>query len=97
MEEKIMIKITKKGKKAWVTFSILPEENETISICGEWNDWKDEVMKVKKSGEFYITKVLGVGKEYQFGYRIDGDRWVCDSELESVESPFGTKNSLLSC
>lgn len=90
-----MIKVTKKGKKAWVTFSILPEENETVCICGEWSDWQDEPMKVKKSGESYITKVLAVGKEYQFGYRVNSDRWVCDRELESVESPFGTQNSLL--
>ena len=53
-----MIKITKKGKKAWVTFSKMPSSDEEIVLCGEWNDWNDEVMKVKKSGEFYITKVL---------------------------------------
>nr|WP_321267035.1 hypothetical protein [uncultured Sulfurimonas sp.] len=90
-----MIKITKKGKKAWVTFSIMPQAQESLVICGEWNDWQDEPMKVKKSGEFYITKVFPIDAEYQFGYRSSNDTWQCDSELECVESPFGSLNSLL--
>ncbi len=90
-----MVKITKKGQKAWVTLSILPNDGENVSICGEWNDWQDEEMKVKKSGEYYITKVLPLGKEYQFGYKINQDGWQCDNELESVQSPFGSQNALL--
>lgn len=90
-----MVKITKKGQKAWVTFSVEPQSQENLVICGDWNDWQEESMKVKKSGEFYITKVLPIGKEYQFGYRTNNDTWQCDSELECVESPFGSSNSLL--
>ena len=59
-----MIKITPKGKKGWVTFSFTPEEEGEVSICGEWNEWQEEAMKMKKSGEFYITKVLPLGQEY---------------------------------
>ena len=51
-------------------------------------------MKIKKSGELYIAKILPSDKEYQFGYRVD-NAWQCEDELESVDSPFGTKNSLL--
>lgn len=90
-----MVKVTKKGQKAWVTFSIVPEGVEDVSVCGEWNDWQDEPMKVKKSGEFYITKVLPVNSEYQFGYRINNDQWHHDSELDTVPSPFGSYNALL--
>ena len=90
-----MVKITKKGKKAWVTFSIEPDGVEDIVICGEWSDWQDEVMKVKRSGEFYITKILPVDTEYQFGYRINKNEWHCDNELECVPSPFGSYNALL--
>ncbi len=89
-----MVKITKKGQKAWVTFSITPTGVEDVSVCGEWNDWQDEPMKVKKSGEFYITKVLPVDSEYQFGYRIQ-DQWHHDSELDVVPTPFGSLNALL--
>jgi len=90
-----MVKITKKGKKAWVTFSVIPNDGEEVSICGEWNDWQDEQMKIKKNGEHYITKIFPVDCEYQFGYKINDNGWRGESELESVPSPFGTKNTLL--
>jgi len=90
-----MVKITKKGEKAWVTFSFTPQEGENVTICGEWNDWQDETMKVKKSGEFYITKILPTDSQYQFGYRINEAQWHCDSDLDCVSSPYGSQNSLL--
>jgi 1,4-alpha-glucan branching enzyme len=90
-----MLKITKKGNKAWVTFSIVPESDEKISLYGDWNDWEEEEMKVKKSGEFYLTKVLPCENEYQFGYKVNNKSWICDSDTKTVNSPFGTKNSIL--
>jgi len=90
-----MVKVTKKGNKAWVTFSLPAGTGEKVEICGEWNEWKHEPMKVKKSGEFYITKVLKCGEDYQFGYRVNGQAWECDDELGCVSSPFGSNNSLL--
>lgn len=90
-----MIKITKKGKRAWVTFTLPSTEGESVEISGEWNDWEHEPMKVKKSGEFYITKVIKTDANYQFGYRVNGQEWRCDDELGCVESPFHSNNSLL--
>jgi hypothetical protein len=89
-----MIKITKKGKKAWVTFSKMPAGDEEIILCGTWSDWKEEAMKVKKSGEHYLTKVLKCNESYEFGYKVDG-HWECDSDVPTVDSPFGSKNSLI--
>jgi len=89
-----MLKITIKGDKAWVTFSFVPASQSEVFLCGEWSEWKDEKMKVKKSGEHYLTKVLKCDTSYEFGYK-SADTWSCDSEVESVESPFGSKNSLL--
>jgi len=90
-----MVKISKKGQKAWVTFSIEPNEGENIALCGDWSDWKNEPMKKKKSGELYLTKVLRVENEYQFGYRVNESGWRCDSDMPHVESPFGSNNSVL--
>lgn len=90
-----MIKITKKDDKAWVTFSMTPEGDEKFEICGEWNDWVHEPMKLKKSGEYYITKILSTDAQYQFGYRINNSEWRCDDECELIASPFGSSNSLL--
>ena len=91
-----MIKIKKNGQKAWVTFTIQPSGNmESAHISGEWNAWKEEPMKQKKSGEFAITKVLKAGNTFQFGYKINGEEWVTDEECPAVASPFHSQNSLL--
>jgi len=91
-----MIKITKKGKKSWVTFTVKSMAKENISICGEWNNWKDEPMKKKKNGDSYITKILTNDDKYQFGYHINNE-WKHDEQTKSVDTPFGSKNSVLEC
>jgi len=91
-----MVKITKNGKKAWVTFTLPGGESvESASISGTWNDWKSEEMKKKKNGDFYIRKSLDTGKSYEFGYTVNGDEWHCDDNLGCVASPYGSDNSLL--
>jgi 1,4-alpha-glucan branching enzyme len=90
-----MLKVTKKGDKAWVTFSIIPQEETEVFLCGDWNDWDEESMKVKKNGERYLTKVLKCDEIYQFGYKVAQGEWLCDEETECVESPYGSKNSVL--
>ena len=89
-----MVKITKKEKKAEVTFTAPFKEVDNVELMGDWNDWKPEAMKQKKSGEFYLTKTLDIGSDYQFGYHSNG-AWVADETLDKIESPFGSHNSLL--
>ena len=90
-----MIKIKKKGKKAWVTFTVLPQDANSVDISGEWNGWKNEPMKKKKNGEFYITKIINTDNSYQFGYKLSDGRWICDDSTPKVMSPFNSQNSLL--
>ncbi len=91
-----MIKIKKNGQKAWVTFTVSPSEGmESLTISGEWNDWKEEPMKQKKSGEFAITKVLKTGNTFQFGYKVNGKEWAVEDECPSIASPYHTHNSVL--
>ena len=89
-----MIKITKKGTKAWVTFTLPSTIGKNVEISGEWNDWKNEQMKMKKNGEFYITKLLTTDKNYQFGYSID-NKWKIEKDTKIIGSPFNSENSLL--
>ena len=92
-----MITLKKNGQKVWVTFTVSAAEHiNDIMISGEWNDWKKEPMKQKKNGDFSITKVLKAGESYQFGYKVNGDHWVTEEECDSVSSPYGSQNSLLS-
>jgi len=89
-----MIKITKRGKKAWVTFTLPETEIEEAFLKGSWNDWQPEAMKRKKNGEFYLMKILPTGTRYEFGYLVDGE-WRTEEELPDVQTPFGSRNSVL--
>ena len=91
-----MIKVKKNGQRTWVTFTVSPSENtKSVMISGEWNEWKEEPMKQKKSGEFSITKVLKTGSTFQFGYKVNGEAWIIENECPCVSSPFHSENSLL--
>ncbi len=91
-----MLTIKKNGQKVWVTFTYAPSEKvDDVCVSGEWNEWKAEPMKMKKSGDYYITKVLNAGECFQFGYKVNGNDWVTEEECPSVHSPFSSQNSLL--
>lgn len=91
-----MLKIKKNEQKAWVTFTVsaMKDVNDVV-ISGEWNEWKEEPMKQKKSGDFYITKVLKPSKSFEFGYKVNGKDWIIEEDCSSVSSPFMSQNSLL--
>ena len=91
-----MLTIKKNGQKAWVTFTFAPTDDvNDVVVSGEWNAWKEEPMKQKKSGDFYITKVLKSGECFQFGYKVNGNDWIIEEECATVPSPFSSQNSLL--
>ncbi len=91
-----MIKITKKKNKAWVTFTYKPTQKvSSVILSGSWNDWAGESMKEKKNGEFYITKVLECGKNYECRYFVNEKEWYNESQLPVVDNPHGSHNSLL--
>ncbi len=91
-----MIKVTKKGNKAWVTFTFQPEDSvESASLAGEWNGWQYENMRQKKNGEFYMTKVLPHSSEYEFRYVINQDEWTNEPQTATIANPYGSSNSLL--
>jgi len=91
-----MIKMTKNGNKAWVTFTFSSTASvESVSLVGEWSQWKEEPMKRKKNGDYYITKVLPIGNNFEFGYKVNENEWMQEEECTSVPSPFTSLNSLL--
>ncbi len=89
-----MLKITKRGTKAWVTFTAPAAECGSVHLKGSWNDWRPEPMKRKKNGEFYLMKILPTDRSYEFGYVVDGT-WTVEENLPKVPTPFGSENSLL--
>lgn len=91
-----MIKTKQNGTKVWVTFTVSPKAGMSdVALCGAWSEWSHEPMKQKKNGEFYLTKVLPAGTTFEFGYKVNGEEWLLESECTAVPSPFGTQNALL--
>jgi len=92
----MMVTIKKNGEKVWVTFTFSQlQDVDDVAVSGEWNGWKEEPMKQKKSGDYAITKVLKAGNTFQFGYKVNGREWMTEAECPSVHSPFASLNSLL--
>ena len=88
-----MIIIKKNKDKAWINF-IIDIEAEEVFIKGSWSGWKEEKMKQRKDGKFYMRRKLPLNETYEFGYLVNG-KWINDENCETVDSPFGSKNSVL--
>ena len=85
-----------------VTFR-LPKEAavaaKKVTIVGEFNNWKEDAtpMKRTREGAFVATMELMTGREYEYRYLLDDDRWENDWEADKyVPTPFGgSENSVV--
>ena len=97
--------ITKKFLKSKpvckVTFKVEKDQLDGASkvyLVGDFNDWNksSHPMKGLKNGSFSATLDLESGREYQFRYLIDGDKWLNDEEADKfVASPYGEQNAVI--
>ncbi len=91
-----MIRVKKNRDKAWVTFTYKPDGDvKTVKILGSWSGWKEESLKRKKNGDFYITKILPIGQIYEFRYFVDDEYWENDVDAMDVQNSFGSVNSAI--
>jgi len=83
------------GASCNVSFVIkadVAEGFQTASVVGDFNNWDVTAhpMKRSKKGDFEARLLLAAGKEYQFRYYIDGERWVNDWNADKYnETPYG--------
>jgi len=71
-----------------VTFSMPAEaapEAKEVKLVGEFSEWTKSPIEMKKlkNGSFKTVVNLETGKEYEFRYVIDGDRWENDWEADA--------------
>jgi len=71
-----------------VTFSMPAEaapEAKEVKLVGEFSEWTESPIEMKKlkNGSFKTVVSLETGKEYEFRYVIDGDRWENDWEADA--------------
>lgn len=91
-----------KSKQACKVTFILPANvakgAKAIKVLGDFNNWeKDKGIPMKAKNGTYSAKVeLETGKEYQFRYLIDNEKWENDWEADKyVPTPFGVENSVV--
>jgi 1,4-alpha-glucan branching enzyme len=80
-------KLLKNNKICKVTFEVPKETGKTartIHVVGDFNNWDRSAspMKSTKEGKFSVTIDLQTGREYQFRYLLDEDRWANEPEAD---------------
>jgi 1,4-alpha-glucan branching enzyme len=70
-----------------------------VTLAGEFNDWHTEKtpMKGLKNGDFSISLDLSSGREYQYRFVVDGEKWITDDCADKyANSGFGqSQNSVV--
>jgi 1,4-alpha-glucan branching enzyme len=80
-----------------VTFQFTTEAKH-VALVGEFNGWNEASTPMKKSkdGVFSATLELETGREYQYRYLLDGNKWVNDAQADKhVSTPLGNDNSVI--
>jgi len=77
----------------------LAGDAKRVNLVGDFNNWNREnhTMKKLKSGSFKIILDLPVGREFQYRYLIDSERWENDPEADKyIQAPYpGIDNSII--
>ena len=87
---------TKKTAKQKVTFSIRAPEARNVQLVGDFSDWEQHPVDLKKlkNGDWKTTLSLTQGK-YQYRYIVDG-RWSDDPNCPvRVPNSFGSHTCVL--
>jgi len=72
------------------------EKADKVSVVGDFNEWnaKANPMKKMKNGSFTSTIDLALGKDYEFRYLVDGEKWVNDLIADSyVPTVYGDEEN----
>ena len=71
-----------------VTFSLPAEaatESKKVTVLGDFNGWDPSeatALKKQKDGSYKAIVELEPGREYQFRYLLDGEKWENDWEAD---------------
>jgi len=80
-----------------VTFQLPPESAaDSVRVVGEFNGWEGTRLDRTKDGSWRATVALTPGREYEFRYLVDDERWLNDPSADRyVRNPFGEDNSVV--
>jgi 1,4-alpha-glucan branching enzyme len=69
-----------------------------VYLVGDFNGWDREAnpLKRQKNGSFAASLTLERGREYQFRYLLDGERWQNDWKADKyLRNEYGDDNSVV--
>lgn len=78
-----------------VTFTLKKQaasDAKTVHLVGEFNNWDKNAtsLKKQKNGAFSVTLTLETGREYQYRYLINQEKWENDWKADKYcVSPLG--------
>lgn len=83
-------------KPAHVCLEFQDPGAKTVCVAGSFNEWKPEKAPLlRKSNGLWVGDVLVPPGRYEYLFVVDG-QWVPDPNAnETVQNPFGGKNSVL--
>jgi 1,4-alpha-glucan branching enzyme len=86
-----------KDKVVKVTFALPPDTaHESVRVVGEFNAWQGTPLERQKDGTWKATVALESGREYEFRYLVDNERWMNEPNADRhVSNPFGEDNSVV--
>jgi hypothetical protein len=82
----------------YVKFVLFAPNAHEVSLAGTFNGWNPDVTPLRRAGSdgvWTVTISLPVG-QHQYGFVVDGRRWVTDPAAPAVDDGFGRRNSVLS-
>ncbi len=79
-----------------ISLSLLKPGAKTVCVAGTFNEWKPEKMPLTPAGNGRWIGDLAIDPgKYEYLFVVDG-QWVPDPNAkESVQNPFGGRNSVL--
>lgn len=80
-----------------VTFTLPPDTaQKSARVVGEFNHWEGTPLERQKDGSWRATVALDPGREYEFRYLVDGERWVNEPMADRyARNPYGEDNSVI--
>jgi hypothetical protein len=86
------------AESVYVKFVLFAPAARQVALAGTFNAWDADVTplrRVSSDGVWTVTIALPAG-QHQYGFVVDGQRWVPDPAAPSVDDGFGRRNSVLS-
>jgi hypothetical protein len=81
----------------FVRFVLYAPGARQVALAGSFNEWDPGATPLVRGseGEVWTTTLALPAGQYQYGFLVDGQRWVADPAAPRLDDGFGRANSLL--